>query len=167
MQIVRHWSVRGMRRWERRNAPFSKLLAGTGRGAEQKTGRSEGLEPRGYKGGQDASFVCVVSSKELFFVAVVLCVFVELRGGPGLLGGLVIAAASWWFELRVPSLWAPSREGCVRWPGVRREGRGREAPLTSSAAQPAHPGGECRRESANRRTTRVQVTSIGLVGLVR
>ena len=55
------------------------------------------------------------------------------------------------FELRVPSLWAPSREGCVR--------------RTSSAAQSA---GECRRELADHRgTSRVQVTCSGLAGPVR
>ena len=35
---------------------------------------------------------------------------------------LVVAAASWWFEFRVPSLWAPSREGCVRWSRVEARG---------------------------------------------
>ena len=39
--------------------------------------------------------------------------------------------------------------------------------FTSSAAQPAHPGGERQRELAHHRTTRVQVTCNGLVGPVR
>ena len=93
-------------------------------------------------------------------------------------GAFCLRGASWWSELRglfklrccfeeVPSSYAKS---CVLCAVVRVEARRTQTGgerFASSAAQPAHPGGECRRELAYRRTTRVQVTSIGLVGLVR
>ena len=77
----------------------------------------------------------------------------ELRGSS--FGGIELfwsgdCCCSVVFELRVPSLWAPSREGCVRWSRVEAQSRG-----------------ECWRELADRRTTRVQVTSVGLVGPIR
>ena len=40
----------------------------------------------------------------------------------------------------VPSLWEPSRVGCVRWSGSRREGHGREAPLYQLCRAACAPG---------------------------
>ena len=70
----------------------------------------------------------------------VVDVFVVVQSFGGL--GFGDCCCSVAFELRVPSLWAPSREGCVRWSRVE-----------------ARTGGECRRELADHRgTSRVQVT---------
>ena len=94
------------------------------------------------------------------FVVVVLFVFVVVRASGAFFGLVVIVE-------EVPSLWRQ-----VVWVVCGGPGRGAKDAdgrrrFTSSAAQPAHPGGECRRELAYRHTTRAQVTSIGLVGLVR
>ena len=72
-------------------------------------------------------------------------------------------------ELVLSSRWCllPGRQ--VVWVVCGGPGRGAKDAdgrrrFTNSAAQPAHPEGERRRELAYHRTTRVQVTSIGLVG---
>ena len=96
MQIVRHWSVHGMRRWELRNAPFLEASRRNWKGGGAENGEEREVGPQGIQGqtgreleeGKGVIVWVVVSSGELRVFGGASCFF-------WVVGGFVVVELFW------------------------------------------------------------------------